>query len=399
MSPDISRHPVLAEPAIQAILAQEYGRMSDAEFARRKRALAGVLARQGCEAVLLCGEQRVGSGVHWITGWATTTEAIVLHQPAIQDHMWVEHYNHLPNARRLALGVEVRWAERKGPALAIEELKKRGCRRVGFIGSLGWSKMRALAGAVDLVDLNGDYAWLRMRKSDEEIQWMRIGAALSDLGIEALANGARPGMTERELGAMVEAAYQPLGGAATIHFIGINDMVQPTQCVPPQYHSTRRLKRGDMMFVEFTAAFWDASGQVLRSFTVEADPVPLFRDLHDTAEAAFNAMTGVLRAGVHVQEIVDASEVIEKAGFSTYDDILHGFGGGYWAPVLGSKSRPSGPVPDMKLEANMTVVVQPNVITRDEKAGVQLGEMVRITPDGFERMHHAPWGFRRIGMA
>ena len=151
------------------------------------------------------------------------------------------------------------------------------------------------------------------------------------------------------------------------------------------------------MFVEFTAAFWDASGQVLRSFTVDAEPTPLFRDLYATAEAAFAAMTGVLRAGVPVQEIVDASSLIEAAGFSTYDDILHGFGGGYWAPVLGSKSRPAGPVPDMKLEANMTVVVQPNVITRDEKAGVQMGEMVRITPTGFERMHHAPRGFRRIG--
>lgn len=390
-------HPVLQDPGIQSILQQEYGRMSDAEFARRRTALAAVLEKQGCSAVLLCGEQRVGSGVHWVTGWATTTEAIVLHQPGQQDMMWVEHYNHLPNARRMALGVDVRWAERKGPARAIEELKKRDGRRVGFIGTLGWSKMRALFEAFDLVDLNGEYAWLRMRKSDEEIQWMRIGAALSDLGIEALANGARPGMTEREMGAMVEAAYQPLGGATVIHFIGINDMAHPTQCVPPQYHSTRRLKRGDMMFVEFTAAFWDASGQVLRSFTVDAEPTPLFRDLHAAGEAAFEAMTGVLRAGVHVRDIVEASGVIEKAGFSTYDDILHGFGGGYWAPVLGSKSRPSGPVPDMKLEANMTVVVQPNVITRDESAGVQLGEMVRITADGFERMHHAPWGFRRIG--
>jgi Xaa-Pro dipeptidase len=390
-------HPAFQDPEIRRIFEQEFGRMSDVEFTRRRKALAAVLEKIGCDAVLLCGEQRVGSGVHWLTGWATTTEAIVLHQPSRQDQMWVEHYNHLPNARHMAIGVDVRWAERKGPARAIEELKKRGSRRVGFIGTLGWSKMRALAEAVDLVDLNGEYAWLRMRKSDEEILWMRIGAALSDLGIEALATQARPGMTERELGALVEAAYQLLGGATIIHFIGINDMAAPTQCVPPQYHSTRRLARGDMMFVEFTAAFWDASGQVLRSFTVDADPTPLFRDLHATAEAAFNAMTGVLRAGVHVQEIVDASSVIEKAGFSTYDDIMHGFGGGYWAPVLGSKSRPSGPVPDMKLEANMTVVVQPNVITTDEKAGVQLGEMVRITPMGFERMHHAPWGFRRIG--
>jgi Xaa-Pro dipeptidase len=85
--------------------------------------------------------------------------------------------------------------------------------------------------------------------------------------------------------------------------------------------------------------------------------------------------------------------VIEDAGFTIYDDIVHGFGGGYWPPVLGTSSRPAGPVPDMRLEANMTVVVQPNVITRDRKAGVQLGELVRITPTGWERLHTAPSGF------
>lgn len=390
-------HPAFRDPRIQAILAQEYGRVSDAEFSRRKAQLDRVLEKHGCDAVLLCGEQRVGNGVVWITGWSVVTEGTVLYQPGRQAVLWVEHYNHVPNARRMAIGCDVRWAERKGAACPIAELKKRGAKRVGLIGSLSWAKIRALGEAFDLVDLNGEYAQLRMRKSDEEMDWMRLGAALSDLGIEALANGARPGMTERELGALVDNAYQPLGGATTIHFIGINDMANPNLCVPPQWHSSRKLRRGDMMFVEFTAAFWDYSGQVLRSFTVDAEPTALFRDLYNTAEAAFNAMTGVLRAGVHVQEIVDASGVIEAAGFTTYDDILHGFGGGYWPPVLGSKSRPAGPVPDMRLEANMTVVVQPNVITRDEKAGVQVGEMVRITETGFERMHHAPWGFRRIG--
>ena len=81
---------------------------------------------------------------------------------------------------------------------------------------------------------------------------------------------------------------------------------------------------------------------------------------------------------------------------SIYDDIVHGFGGGYWPPVLGTRSRPAGPIPDMRLEANMTIVVQPNVITTDKTAGVQLGEMVLITETGFERLHVAPWGFLRM---
>ena len=150
------------------------------------------------------------------------------------------------------------------------------------------------------------------------------------------------------------------------------------------------------MFVELTASFWDSPGQVLRTFAVGAEPTPLFQELYDVAEAAFHAVTGALRAGVSCQEIVDASGVIGDAGFTIYDDIMHGFGGGYWPPVLGTRSRPAGPVPDLRLEANMTVVVQPNVITRDQKAGVQLGEMVRITSTGFERLHAAPWDFLRI---
>ena len=41
----------------------------------------------------------------------------------------------------------------------------------------------------------------------------------------------------------------------------------------------------------------------------------------------------------------------------------------------------------------MTVVVQPNVVTRDHKAGVQVGELIRVTQTGFERLHSAPRGF------
>jgi Xaa-Pro aminopeptidase len=149
--------------------------------------------------------------------------------------------------------------------------------------------------------------------------------------------------------------------------------------------------------VEFSGTFWDSPGQVLRTIGVGAEPTALFRDLHDTAEAAFDAITGVLRAGVSAAEIVQASRVIEAAGFSIYDDVVHGFGGGYWPPVLGARTRSEGDIPDIRLEANMTIVVQPNVITRDEKAGVQVGEMVRITETGFERMHRAPRGFLRIG--
>ena len=45
----------------------------------------------------------------------------------------------------------------------------------------------------------------------------------------------------------------------------------------------------------------------------------------------------------------------------------------------------------------MTVVLQPNVITPDERAGVQTGELMLVTESGCESLHDYPRGFRRIG--
>ena len=90
--------------------------------------------------------------------------------------------------------------------------------------------------------------------------------------------------------------------------------------------------------------------------------------------------------------------MIEKNGFTTNDDLVHGYGGGYFAPILGSKSRPSGhPDTNMILKENMCMVVQPNVITKDEKAGVQFGELIRVTSTGFESLHRTPQGLFRAG--
>ena len=390
-------HEFLQDPDIQAILSQPYGRFSAQEFDRRRRALTAVMQKHHCDALVICGEERAGTGIHWLTGWPTSSEAMVVFAAGEKDVVFVEFHNHIPNARKMACEADVRWAQRQGAQLVVDELKRRGARRIGIMGLLSWRKSRELSASFELVDLNEEYQWLRIRKSDEEIQWMRIGAAFSDLGLQALLRDGKIGMTERELGALVEREYHALGGSTVIHFIGVNAMNRPDTCVPPQHHSSRKLRNGDMMFVEFSGSFWDSPGQVLRTISVGAEPTPLFSMLYETAEAAFAAITGVLRAGVSAAEIVNASQVIEDAGFSIYDDVVHGFGGGYWPPVLGTKSRSAGAIPDIRLEANMTLVVQPNVITKDEKAGVQLGEMVRITETGFERMHAAPWGFLRMG--
>jgi Xaa-Pro aminopeptidase len=231
-----------------------------------------------------------------------------------------------------------------------------------------------------------------MIKSAEELDWLRIGAHFSDLGMLALRDGLRPGLTERELSDLVERAYVAQGGTNVIHYLGVTPMRGPQLAVPAQFPSTRRVQRGDIVFAEIAAAFWDYPGQVLRSFAL-GEPTSLYRDLHAAADAAFDAIAAVLRDGVLPAQVIEAARVIEDAGFTTIDDLLHGYGGGYLPPILGSASRPAGPVPDEPFRAGMTVVIQPNVVTKDHKAGVQTGEMVLITETGIERMHDVPRGF------
>jgi Xaa-Pro aminopeptidase len=313
--------------------------------------------------------------------------------------MFVQHVNHAPLARRIATAAEVAWGGASSIGAAIAVLERRGARdgRVGVIGPMTFEQHEMLTGRFGPVkNLNRAYTRMRQIKSAEEIEWMRIAAALTDRGMTALANGLRPGLTERDLADIIERAYVPLGGTTVIHFVGATPMADPNLAVPAQFAANRKVAKGDVVFAEISAAFWDHPGQVLRTFAVDEEPTALYRELHAVADAAFDAVAAILKDGVLPREVIEAASLIEQAGFTIIDDLLHGYGGGYLPPILGSKSRPSAHVPDEPFRAGMIVVIQPNVVTPDGKAGVQTGEMVLITANGIERFHAVPRGFRRV---
>ena len=318
--------------------------------------------------------------------------------PAARDLLLVNFYNHLSNAERIATEAAVAWAGPRPMETAIQELRRRGAagERVAVIGPLGHRPYAALAEFAEPVPLDAAYTRLRLVKSDEELDWVRRGAAMTDAGLRALAEHAVPGVDERRLGDIVERAYVADGGTTHIHYFAATPMDEPRLAVPAQWPSTRPLERGDALVCELSAAYWDYAGQVLRTFSVGAEPTPLYRELHAVADAALDAILSRVRAGATAADLVAASGVIEDAGYTTRDDLVHGFVGGYFPPVLGSASRALEPIPEFTLEAGMTLVVQPNVVTRDEHAGVQTGELVAVTADGFERLHHVESGLLRI---
>src|SRR5262245_53931873 len=222
------------------------------------------MAAGGVDHVLIVTVQNVGNATRWMTGWPGTAEALLLFRPGERMVMFVEYYNHLPLARQMCRDADVRWGEEQGLAKTIEELARRGARRIGVIGPLSGTRWTALEAKFEVVSLDAHYIGLRLVKSEEEIAWLRIGAALSDAGMAALVGGTRPGMTEHELGNMIERAFVGHGGANVIHFIGSTPMAAPAVYVPPQVTSRRKNGDGYFVFCELTAAWEDQCGRTMR---------------------------------------------------------------------------------------------------------------------------------------
>lgn len=367
----------------------------------RRAALAALLAEQGCEACLVYGVDRAGTAVPWLTGWPVTREAALVVRPGEAGVMFVCYDNHVPNARAMAWQTQVRPGGRSALAAALDWLRG-GPGRVRKLGVIGPVPARSApdlaATAGETCFLDGEYARLRLVKSGEEIGWVRRGAAMSDDAVRALAGAARPGMTEAECCAAVESAYIAAGGLTHIHYLGATPMADPGLCVPAQWPSSRRLAAGDALSCEISASYHGYPGQVLRTFAIAAEPTPRYKDLHDVADAAADAVTARLAPGVTAGELTEvAAGIILGAGYTIYDDLMHGYVGGYFPPVVSRAGLEARQAPEFTFAAGMTVVIQPNVITPDERAGVQTGQLMLVTESGCESLHGYPRGFARIG--
>src|SRR5262245_9080870 len=196
----------------RSLMAQSFAKFSNAEYARRESLLAQVMEEAKVDHVLLVTWLRVGNSTEWITGWPGWIEAITVFKPGERMTMFVEYFNHIPLAQRMVRNCDVQWSEDRGTGKAIEELKRRGAKRVGVIGPLIVARYRQLEAAFPTVGLDREYTNLRIyEKSDEEIAWYRIGCALSDAAFGPLLKEAEPGMTENEHSIWSSAATSLMG--------------------------------------------------------------------------------------------------------------------------------------------------------------------------------------------
>ena len=170
-------------------------------------------------------------------------------------------------------------------------------------------------------------------------------------------------------------------------------MSEPAVYVPAQNLSRREIRAGDVIITEIGVAANGYAGQMHRPIAVGAPPTDDYRRLFDAALEAYRRVCAAIGPGATAEDVLDAAEVIGERGYTICDDLVHGFGGGYLPPVLRTRETAHGPVEPFRFEANMCIVVQPNVISRDERMGLQLGQLHVVTETGLEPLHVLPLDF------
>jgi Xaa-Pro dipeptidase len=393
-----------------------YPRFSRDEYERRRHATRDLMERTGCDVLLFFGTSaQAGTGqadIYYLSQHMGRQENILVFFLDEEPVLLVESFNHVPNALRQSVIEDTRYGGPK-PRFAqtiLGVIKERGvgCKRVGIVGWMPYQVYNPLFAALsdaEARDVTKDFRLLRLTKSGEELEWLRQGAQRTDAAMMAMVEGMRPGMKEYELGFLLADGYRSQGGEDYLHYISSTPQDDPDRCVPAQTASQRTLRSGDVIAIELSIGYYGYAGQALRTIVLDAAPNSLFSDLYAVADEAYGRMCEAIKPGATTEDVLAAAEVIDERGYAIVDGLLHGYAIGLLPPSLPGSGFPkklTRPVrmpgeehKPFEFDNDMTVVVQPNVTTKDGRAGVQIGNLLRVTTSGAEPLHRCPLEFVR----
>ncbi len=114
---------------------------------------------------------------------------------------------------------------------------------------------------------------------------------------------------------------------------------------------------------------------------------------------AFDKICRAIRPGATEADVIRAASLIGENGYRIYDDLIHGYGVDIHPPLIDrsccdywenrTREIPAG----RRFEEDMAIVVQPNPITPDERMGLQVGALTRVTKDGAVSLQKFPMKF------
>lgn len=231
--------------------------------------------------------------------------------------------------------------------------------------------------------------WVRVRKSDREIELIEEATRLSEAAMEAGIDAMGPGVPESTVAAEI---YHTLVGG--IEGMG-GDYPAIVPLMPSGEHtgtphltwSDEPFRNGDPVIVELAGCRHRYHSPLARTAVVGGVPDEMERVAEVVVEG-LNAALDTAAPGVTCEEVERAwRETIAKHGIEKEDRIGYSMGLGY-PPDWGEHTASLRPGDDTVLEENMTFHMIPGIWT--DELGVEISESFRVTENGAERFSAFP---------
>ncbi|MFN9152549.1 MAG: aminopeptidase P family N-terminal domain-containing protein, partial [bacterium] len=179
-----------------------YPRFSDAEFERRHARARTLMSGEGLAALVVYGHsgmsRHMQADVLWLSGFFGNRNNSVAMVDGGAPVLFAQSHNHVPNAREMA-SIETRWGGADSAATIARFLLDSGAAPgvlgwVGDVPAADWFTWQKLRPGWAFREVTPKFRNLRQVKSDEEIDWLRRGAQLTDAALQALIDGAHAGL-------------------------------------------------------------------------------------------------------------------------------------------------------------------------------------------------------------
>ena len=256
---------------------------------------------------------------------------------------------------------------------------------------LEFRHVQAGAPEADYPDASDVLAGLRLRKDKAEVDAMRRAVKIAQDALEATIPSIKIGMTERELSSELVVQLLRHGSEPEMPFAPIVSG-GPNAANPHASPSDRKLQAGDMLVVDWGAAYDGYISDLTRTFAVgEVDDE--FRKIHKIVQEANAAGRAAGKPGVPCANVdIAARTVIEKAGYGEFftHRTGHGIGmEGHEEPYMRGDNM-------QMLEPGMAFTVEPGIYLPGRN-GVRIEDNVVITETGADVLSDLPREIRVVG--
>jgi Xaa-Pro aminopeptidase len=225
---------------------------------------------------------------------------------------------------------------------------------------------------------------LTMAKTPEEIGYIRKAATIAAKVYDAVLKIARPGVRENEIAMEISYLGKKLGSSGDAFDIIVAS--GPRGALPHGRASTKKLKKGELVTLDFGCIYNGFNSDMTRTFAV-GNPSDEARKIYDIVLEAEQKGVRAARAGMTAKELDDiCRDHIKAAGYE--EEFGHSTGHGLGIEVHEMPSVSSRGDQQM-LEDNMVVTIEPGIYLPG-KLGVRIEDDVAITATGCKVLTSAP---------